>query len=243
MQAETFIKEIQDTLSVDCQVPIKLPEKSILRVMRRAFTWFHRNYSDAVHDALVALPIAENHKEIMKNRSLKLPKCIISVINAKKSSQLNLFADNPEYSITRWRYDTSGIGYINGDALTYKVMEQFYLDFSKTILVPTTSWDFNRNTNEFYFTGEIPDKALLLEVLEAIPDGDLMEDELFFDYVLGKTMMDFSRIVRIFKVPLPNSQEPDFSAIYDIGKEYVDTVIQTIKDEDTHDFIFVQNTM
>lgn len=245
MLIDSFIKEIQNEISLDCQLPLELPKKSILRIMKRAYQFFHRNYEYAVEESIHIIPSTElQSKEFKQSRSLRLPKCIQSVVGVKQGGNLDLFIDNPDYSLTRWIYESSGMSYVNGDALTYKVMEQFYLDFTKTLVLNSVSWDYNYNTKNFKIIGEIPPRhGLLLHTLDLIPDDKLADDPLFFDYVVGKCMENLGRILSIYKLPLPGGVDPDFQSIKEDGKEMVREVVEKIKGEEGVDYFYVQDSM
>jgi hypothetical protein len=247
MTLDSFIKEIQDDISSDCQLPINLPKRSILRIIKRSISWFHRNYEYAVKEVYYVIPhtILQTDK-FKKEKKITLPNCIKAVIGVNQTgSSPNMFTNNPDYSVQRYIHEQSGeMSAVQGDHVMYRIMNDYYSDFLKTITQSPISWDYSITTNEFRVLGALPlfNKSLVLHCLEAIPDDKLFEDTYFYDFVKATCMINLGKILTTFKVPLPGEVEVDFDSIKEEGVELLKETKELIKNEEGNDIILIQNS-
>ena len=55
---DALIKEINDDLTIACQVPFTVPKKELAHIINRAKDYFYKIYEDSVEEMYIALPAA-----------------------------------------------------------------------------------------------------------------------------------------------------------------------------------------
>lgn len=246
-----FVREVQENVTADCNLPFELPEKSIKRIIERSANWFYKNYEEAVEERLYYIDGSEfRRKEFEESGGvITLPRCILSVYGVHKlenSSSLN-FAGDPEASADRFIFGSmvrgtgspSGSGAATG-LLTY-VMHQNLYSMSRQVLNHPVRYDFNLNSHEFVILGETPRQGVVLETYNKVPLPQLYNDELFFRYVSAKAMSQLSLIFGTIKFKLIGGVEVDSSHYEKRGKEEIEAIKEEIESEHGADWLFVQN--
>lgn len=247
-----FIREVQENVTGECNLPFELPEKSIKRIIERAANWFYKHYEAAVEERYYFIDGQEFKKKEFENSGgvLTLPECIFSVFGVHKlrgGNSLN-FAGDPDASIDRFIFGsvsrgTSGSGGGAGAAtglLTY-VMHSSLLSMSRQVLNHPVRYDFNHNSNELVLLGETPSQGVVLETYNKVPLPQLYNDELFFRYVTAKAMSQLSLIFGTINFKLIGGVEVDASKYEKRGKEELQEIKDEIESELGADWIFVQN--
>ena len=70
-----FLTEIGDDLTGACMVPVNLPQREIVNIIKRAKKWFYKQYEDSVKENYYHVPQNVFKSEYFKNnRCLNLPK-------------------------------------------------------------------------------------------------------------------------------------------------------------------------
>ncbi len=69
-----FLQELGDDMTGACMVPVNLPQREIINIVKRAKKWFYKNYEDAVRENYYHVPAEVFASTYFKNhRSLNLP--------------------------------------------------------------------------------------------------------------------------------------------------------------------------
>jgi len=69
-----FLTELGDELTGACMVPVNLPQREIINIVKRAMKWFYKNYEDSVSENYYHIPHAIFSSDYFKkNRTLNLP--------------------------------------------------------------------------------------------------------------------------------------------------------------------------
>ena len=57
-----FLTELGDDLTGACMVPVNLPQREIMNIVKRAKKWFYKNYEDAVRENYFVVPVYALHR-------------------------------------------------------------------------------------------------------------------------------------------------------------------------------------
>ena len=63
---DALIKEINDDLTIACQIPFTVPKKEIAHIIQRAKGYFYKIYEDSVEQMYIALPAGALHTAAFK---------------------------------------------------------------------------------------------------------------------------------------------------------------------------------
>lgn len=116
---------------------------------------------------------------------------------------------------------------VSADNMVYWTCLLNYYDTSRQMLQEMNSFSFNRLTKRLRFTGELPTRSCVFQVLAAIEDCSLYSDDLFFRYCVAYCMKHMSRILGMFQYNLPGN----VTINYDMYTQWGDSELQEIKEE------------
>ena len=253
-----FLAELGDDLTGACMVPVNLPQREIVNIIKRAKKWFYKNYEDSVKENYYHIPSDVFASTYFKNhRVLNLPGQnadggggVFSVFgvhdlasgwNSGGSGMDVRFQSGGDFAIEkmlfRGMYEGSGAAE-SAEELQYYVLNQSLADMSRMILENPISFQFSRLTGELKFLGDTPKGDVVLHVYETIQDCALYDDEIFFRYVSAKIKSALGAKLGIFKFALPGNVEFDYDAIKDMGDTELESIIEEIKGDEGVDWMF-----
>lgn len=263
---EDLIEEINDELTVACQIPFTVPQKEIARIVKMAKKWFYKNYEDSVEPMYIAVPsirwtkdgfalgIDKDNTDVQTSNlksqrgTITLPDGVFSVNNVfeinRFSGEDGGFSDNsfsagdPDFGIDKFIYsDVYGAG-LGSENLMYYVINSKFIDNARQVLQQQISYNYNRNTHKMRFMGQLPENDVVLEIYSKIPDCDLFQDEIFIRYVIAKAKVQLSRILGTFNYNLPGNITINYDLIRSEGQEELQQIIEEIKNDEGVDYFF-----
>jgi hypothetical protein len=119
---------------------------------------------------------------------------------------------------------------IAADTTAYYVATESFLDISRQIFQHPITFRYNRLTNNLRFLGELPKKDVIVDVLVAIPDCDMYNDDLFRRYVMADCKVNLGRVLGTFNYQLPGNISINVDQIANEGNTEKESIIQEIKD-------------
>ena len=157
-----FLQELGDDLTGACMVPVNLPQREIMNIVKRAKKWFYKNYEDSVRENYYHVPSSVFSSTYFKNhRSLNLPNAsadgsgsVFSVFgvhdlgNGFNGTGTGLdvrFQSGGDFALEkmlfRGMYDGSGPAE-SAEELQYYVLNQSMADLSRQILENPISFQY-----------------------------------------------------------------------------------------------------
>lgn len=252
-----FLDELGDDITGACMVPINLPQKEIVNIIKRARKWFYKKYEYSVKENFYHIPHDVFDTEYFKkNRALTLPGPgldggggVYSVYGLYDLASgwtgggggLDLrFQPGSDFSMERMlfrgMYEGSGMAEA-AEELQYYVLNASMADLSRQILENPISYSYSQLTGELKFLGDTPKGDVVLEVYETIPDCALYEDEIFFRYVSAKIKQSIGTKLGIFKFALPGNVDFDYDAIKSMGDDELAAIEEEIKGDEGVDWM------
>lgn len=253
-----FLQELGDDLTGACMVPVNLPQREIINIIKRAKKWFYKQYEDSVRENYYHIPKEVFSSTYFKNnRVLNMPAAnqdgggaVYSVfgfydLNSgfnQVGGGLDLrFQSGGDFAIEkmlfRGMYEGSGAAE-SAEELQYYVLNQSLADMSRMILENPISFQYSRLTGELKVLGDTPKGDVVLHVYETIEDCALYSDEIFFRYCSAKIKQSLGAKLGIFKFALPGNVEFDYDAIKSMGDEELSEIIDEIKGDEGVDWMF-----
>jgi len=241
MTRNEFILEIKDEIKGSCALPYSIPDKEINRIINQAKKWFYRNYKEAVESKYYVIPKEQfQTKEFRAQRTIMMPKCVVSVYEVKEiSGGYRLFSKDPDFTQDKLIASELYLSPIYSDNLVMRTVQYAYWDLSKAFFLDRVSYDFNRNTHKLKINGRTPSKHLFIQTYVEIPEEDLFEDWLFLRYCVAQVKISLGRILGFFEYQLPGGITVNSSEIKSEGQEELEKILQQIDEENTPDWFFV----
>lgn len=263
---DALVKEINDELTIACQVPFTVPKKALARMIGRAKDYFYKIYEDSVEEMYIALPGGtfaknsfrkgiDNSNEELSNTNIEssrgivtMPERVLSVNNVFEIGGFqgedggfgsrSFSAGDPDFAIDKFVYsNTFGAG-IGSENLMYYVINEMFIDNARQILQQQISYSYNRLTKKFRFQGELPKRAVVFQIYATIPDCALYSDEAFIRYCIAQAKVQLGRIMGTFNYNLPGNITINYDMIMSEGKEELEAIVTEIKEDEGTDFFY-----
>jgi hypothetical protein len=251
----TFLDELGDEITGACMVPINLPQKEIINIIKRAKKWFYKKYEYSVRENYYHIPNSVFSTAYFKsNRTLNLPGAsadggggvysvygLYDLKNSFSGGGLDVrFQSGGDFSMERMlfrgMYEGSGMAEA-AEELQYYVLNASMADLSRQILENPISYDYSRLTGGLKFMGDTPKGDVILQVYETIPDCALYDDEIFFRYVSAKVKQSIGTKLGIFKFALPGNVEFDYESIKSMGDDELSAIEEEINGDEGVDWM------
>lgn len=253
-----FLQELGDDMTGACMVPVNLPQREIINIVKRAKKWFYKNYEDSVRENYYVIPKSVFDSNYFKNhRSLNLPNSsadgsgsVFSVFGVHDTGSgynstgggLDVrFQSGGDFALEkmlfRGMFEGSGAAEA-AEELQYYVLNQSLADMSRMIMDNPISYQYSRLTGELKILGDKPKDDVVLHVYETLPDCAIYDDEIFFRYCSAKIKQSLGAKLGIFKFALPGNVEFDYDAIKDMGDTELESIIEEIKGDEGVDYMF-----
>lgn len=253
-----FLDELADDITGACMVPVNLPQREIINIVKRARKWFYKNYEYSVRENFYHIPNDVFKTEYFKkHRSLHLPDHgadgggrVFSVYGLWDlqsgwqggGSGLDMrFDSGNDFAIERMLFQNAYMG--SGSAefaeeLQFYVVNRSLFDLARQIIENPISFAFSQLTGELKFMGDTPKGDVILEVYETIQDCALYDDEIFFRYCSARIKQSLGAKLGIFKFALPGNVDFDYDAIKSMGDEELAEIKEEIKGDEGVDWMF-----
>lgn len=254
-----FLEELGDDITGACMIPIQLPQKELINIIKRAKKWFYKKYEYSVKENYYHIPNSVFKTEYFKlTRTLTLPGANPNTGGGEVYSVFGLFdlasgfngigggmdvrfQAGSDFAIEkmlfRRMYNGAGISE-SAEELQYYVLNASLIDMSRQILENPISYDYSQLTGDLKIMGDTPKGDVLLHVYETIPDCALFNDEIFFRYCSAKIKQSLGAKLGIFKFALPGNVEFDYEAIKSMGEEELSAIEEEIKGDEGVDYMF-----
>jgi hypothetical protein len=240
---DEFIANIQQELSVACALPFTVPIPEINRIIKYSADWFYKKYEDAVEERYYFIT-SELFKQTQfkTDRTVTMPDCVFSVWQLKKLKEdfgrSMSFDGTADFGIERlFLSDSVSLGQ-GTENLMYYTLNMYWMDAASHIINHTISFNYNRNSRRLFIGGETPNRDCVAMCYAKIPLEHLMNDEIFYRYVVAKCKVQLSRILGTFDFNLPGGIKINYDLIRDEGKEEIEKIETEVKEEEGMDFFF-----
>lgn len=118
----------------------------------------------------------------------------------------------------------------SADNLLYWTCNWYYFDQSRQMIQEMHGFKYNRLNRKLRFTGELPQRTCVFQVLTTIDDCDLFQDDLFFRYCVAMCMKQMGRILGTFTYQLPGNVSINTDAYSSWGDTELQEIMTEIKE-------------
>lgn len=243
MTNDEFIANVQQELSVACALPFTVPILEINRIIKYSADWFYKKYEDAVEERYYFITTELfKQTQFKTDRTVTMPDCVFSVWQLKKLKEdfarSMSFDGTADFGIERlFLSDSVSLGQ-GTENLMYYTLNMYWMDVASHIINHTISFNYNRNSHRLFIGGETPNRDCVAMCYAKIPLEHLMNDEIFYRYVVAKCKVQLSRILGTFDFNLPGGIKINYDLIRDEGKEEIEKIETEVKEEEGMDFFF-----
>jgi hypothetical protein len=236
-----LIEDINNEITYSGALPYSLPKKEIQRIIEIDTRFFYDNWRHAVESRYLLLPTELfNNTTFRKFRQIQLPDCVQFVVDFKEAKGGSIFA-----TIDRDFAENKFIGseiYLTpfiGESIMYRTVLFSFLDLTKSLMIDSIAYDYNKNTKLLGVIGRTPKTAAVLKVWKKIDKDKLFEDELFQRYVRAHSKVRLAHMLQTFNYTLPGDITLNYQSIVATAEKEMEKVETMMKGENTPDWIYL----
>jgi hypothetical protein len=234
MEINEFINSIDSDLTIDGSLPLSIPKKTIMRIIKNAKKWFYKNYELSLEEGY--LYVAVNDTAFVCDNYLVVDESIEAIYGVHPVNGKGF--NHADFSFTRLAmldYHKSSGG---GNSVDYYVAKNMELDMKKFLFGKRISFDYNSNTQRLFVRGWRPNEGgLICDCFIKIPDAKLFDDGYFFRYVLAMSKITVARLMGTITMPLVGGASIDFSLIQSEGENDLEKIKEEIENMQGVDYI------
>jgi hypothetical protein len=241
MTEKELIEDIQNEITFSGALPYSLPEKEIKRIITNDTKYFWDNWRHAVEAKYMLLPIELFQNSTFKKfRQIQLPDCVQFVVEFKEAKGGSIFA-----TIDRDFAEQKFIGseiYLTpfiGESIMYRTVIFSFLDLTKSMMIDTIAYDFNKNTKLLGVLGRTPATPAVLRIWKRVEQDKLFEDEMFQRYVRAHSKVRLAHMLQTFNYTLPGDVTVNYQNITTTAEKEMEAVLTMMKGENTPDWLFL----
>lgn len=236
-----LIADIHNEITFSGMIPYSLPEKELKRILENDSRYFYDNWRYAVESKYLLLPheVFEDPK-FKKSRQIQLPDCIQFVTEAREARGGSIFATiDRDFAEEKFVGSEMFITPFIGESIMYRTVLFSFLDLTKSLMLETVAYDYNKNTKVLGIQGRTPKVSTVLKVFKKIDRDKLYEDELFQRYVRAHAKVRMAQMLQTFQFPLPGDVQLNYQIMTSSADKEMETVLAMMKGENTPDWMYL----
>ena len=241
MTEKELIEDINDDITFSGSLPYGLPEKEIKRIITNDSRYFWDNWKHAVESKYLLLPTELfSNPSFKKMRQIQLPDCVQFVVDFKEAKGGSIFATiDRDFAEQKFIGSEIFLTPFIGESIMYRTVMFSFLDLTKSMLLDTIAYDYNKNTKLLGVIGRTPATSAVLRVFTKIESSKLFEDELFQRYVRAHAKVRLSHMLQTFNYNLPGGVTVNYQNIVVAAEKEMEDVKAMMKGENTTDWMFL----
>ena len=243
MTRDEFKELINTELTVGGALPYNIPDKEMERIINQAlnWAWINYQYSVTIQHYVIKLSVFKS-QEFKRDRTITLPDCIVSIFNVQeiKGHTLTTFSNfGPDFSIEKIMAQEIYLSPYNTDSVVLAVAYESFWDLSKALYLDRIAFEFNHNSKQLTITGRDPKFDVWLQTYVKIPEEKLYDDWTFQRYCAANAKISLGRMLSMFEFNLPGGVSINADQIKSDGENELEKILDTIREENTPNWIFI----
>lgn len=243
MTRQELINDVNDEITFSGMLPYTLPEKELGRILDIDAKYFYDNWRHAVEKQYLLFPIELfRDANFKKRRQIILPDCVQFVIDFKEAKGGSIFASiDRDFSEQKFMGSEIYLTPFMGESIMYRTIMFSFLDLTRSLILDTIAYDFNKNTKMLGVVGRTPKTAAVATVYKKIEEDKLYEDELYQRHVRARAKLRLAQMLQTFNYKLPGDVTLNFQNMVENANKELEEVKAMIKGENTMDWMIVSN--
>jgi hypothetical protein len=244
---DEFVRQVQQEVTVACQIPFSIPKEEIIRITDRATKWFYKHYEYSVQEKYYMIKAsAFSTSQFKKTGEVIMPKSTFAVNAVYQIGEFsgedggfgnNSFAGlDPDFALDKFIYNNVYGAGIGSEQLMYYTLNAMFIDMARMQLQNMMSYNYNNLNYKFRFMGQLPTNTCVFLVYEKIDNCSLYTDEIFIRYVVAQVKLQLSRVTGTFEFNLPGNVKINYSDIKSEAQDEIKAIEEEIKGDEGVDY-------
>jgi hypothetical protein len=241
MTERQLIEDINNEITFSGALPYSLPEKELKRILENDSRYFWDNWRYAVESRYLMLPLELFRNPTFKKfRQIQLPDCVQFVVDFKEAKGGSIFATiDRDFAEQKFIGSEIFLTPFIGESIMYRTVLFSFLDLTKSMMIDTIAYDYNKNTKLLGVLGRTPATAGVLRVYKKLEQEKLYEDEMFQRYVRAHAKVRLAHMLQTFNYTLPGDVTVNYQNITTTAEKEMEDVKLMMKGENTPDWMFL----
>ena len=241
MTERQLVEDINNEITFSGALPYSLPEKEIKRILENDSKYFWDNWRYAVESRYLMLPLELFRNPTFKKfRQIQLPDCVQFVVDFKEAKGGSIFATiDRDFAEQKFIGSEIFLTPFIGESIMYRTVLFSFLDLTKSMMIDTIAYDYNKNTKLLGVLGRTPATAGVLRVYKKLEQEKLYEDEMFQRYVRAHAKVRLAHMLQTFNYTLPGDVTVNYQNITTTAEKEMEDVKLMMKGENTPDWMFL----
>ncbi len=241
MTERQLIEDINNEITFSGALPYSLPEKELKRILENDSRYFWDNWKHAVESRYLMLPLELFRNPTFKKfRQIQLPDCVQFVVDFKEAKGGSIFATiDRDFAEQKFIGSEIFLTPFIGESIMYRTVLFSFLDLTKSMMIDTIAYDYNKNTKLLGVLGRTPATAGVLRVYKKLEQEKLYEDEMFQRYVRAHAKVRLAHMLQTFNYTLPGDVTVNYQNITTTAEKEMEEVKLMMKGENTPDWMFL----
>lgn len=235
-----LIIDIKNELTLAKALPYSIPDTEIARVITNAERYFYDNWRHAIEPRYLMIPNELLTNERFKaTRTIRMPDCIQFVYQVNEPKGNSMFSTiDRDFAENKFIGSEIFLTPFIGESLVYRTVLFSFLDLTKSFMIDTVAYDYNKNTKCINITGRTPTK-MVIQVGRKIEPQYLYEDEVFQRYTRAKAKVRLGELLTSFDFNLPGGIKPNYNTFVTKADAEFAAVLEMMKGENTPDWLYL----
>lgn len=208
MTKQDLITLVQDEVTSYGNLPMKLQDKDLSRLIDREMRYLYRNHRELFQDLhCVIHPAAFKTEEFKARRTIQFPDCIVGVYRFMETDtqSFGLMYGLSDMMIgPTAAYGTGGL-YMSPwstDTIAFNTVRMSTWDLLRSFALTDINYNFNLNTHQIVVTGRTPERPVFVSAIATIPEESAYEDPYVQLWISAKAKLHLARALGVFQAQL-----------------------------------------
>jgi len=236
-----LIEDINNEITFSGALPYSLPQKELQRILTNDTRFFWDNWRHAVESKYLLLPLELFQSQYFKKmRQIQLPDCVQFVVDFKEAKGGSLFATlDRDFAEQKFIGSEIYLTPFVGESIMYRTVIFSFLDLTKSMMIDTIAYDFNKNSKRLGVIGRTPATAAVVRIWKRLEPESLYDDEMFQRYVRAHAKVRLAHMLQSFGFTLPGDVTINYTNMVTTAEKEMADVVTMMKGENTTDWLYL----
>ena len=241
MTLKELMYDVRQELHFAKQLPFSLTDEDIKRVIDIAAEYFWDNWLYAVETAYVLMPYELfQDKAFLKHRTIVMPDCIQFVHDLREIKGGSMFATiDRDFSEQKFIGSEIFLTPLMGESILYRTVVFSFLDLTKSLVLDTIAYHYNKNSKHLFIQGHTPHTASVARVAKKLEPEFLYNDETYKRYVRVQAKLRLSEMMQLTDFNLPGNVKLNFAVMAQNAQGVLDKLKEEIEKQQPPSFMIL----
>lgn len=241
---EAFIARVKSELTLDCALPMFIPETRIAQNLISAAMWFWENVEASLEQRMYVIKNRDIRKHSALNKFITVPQQIMMITNVYRLQERIGSASLGDFSIERLMMHSYAFGtsHTMPTTLNDVVVNMYEISTLNNTLNPPISFNFNEYSSRLVLLGDLGSSDIVVDAYVRTTIQELYNSYQYYKLVVGMCKKDAARAVGTMSFKLPGGVEVDTATLSQDGETAISEVKEWADNQRGAAYFYTQGT-